>query len=73
MAAHQQLLDKMRADKACAACHENTHVPRSSTTKHTECTKKMMIGIVGRVCQSRKHSGFAKSPTVQKLCQCSSK
>ena len=44
MAGREQLLDKMRSNKTRAACHQNSHVLRSSTTKHTECTKKIISG-----------------------------
>jgi len=34
----------MRSNKTRTACHQNSHVLRSSTTKHTECTKKIISG-----------------------------
>jgi hypothetical protein len=35
----------MGADETSSACDQNSHAPRSSTTKHAECTKKIMIAL----------------------------
>src|SRR5436309_14461213 len=40
----EQAFNEMGADETCAASDKNSHAPRSSTTKHTECTKKIIFG-----------------------------
>src|SRR5437762_13774843 len=45
----EQFFDQVRADETRAASDKNSHAPRSSTTKHTECTKKIIFGTNGAV------------------------
>jgi hypothetical protein len=39
----EQAFNEMGADKTRPASDQNSHGARSSTTKHTKCTKKIMI------------------------------
>ena len=45
----EQFFDQVRADETRAASDKNSHAPRSSTTKHMECTKKIIFGTNGAV------------------------
>src|SRR5437899_9658000 len=37
----EQVFNEMGADKTGSACDQDSHVPRSSTTKHKKCTKNL--------------------------------
>src|SRR5436309_12785767 len=61
----EQVFDEMGADKTGSACDQNSHVPRSSTTKHKKCTKNLQWSI-GVTEESSSEFSYSNTPIVQR-------
>src|SRR5262245_1130042 len=63
----EQLFGKMRPDETGATCDQDSHTPRSCTTKHAKCTKKIIAGLALQgVCSRR--LAFRRTPYNSKNC-----
>src|SRR5437763_16794842 len=59
----QQVLNEIGADKTGSACDQNSHLPRSSTTKHKKCTKNLQWSI-GVTESWSSHCSYSNTPAL---------